>query len=73
MKESNHQNYIRNLENPDTYLSRSAIKSWKSPELVREFFESIAEQLNISSHPDWYRISYDQIRNLGGMWLQFIP
>jgi hypothetical protein len=41
-------------------------KSWKTSELVREYFESITTQLSVSHQEDWYRISRSMIRNLGG-------
>jgi hypothetical protein len=64
--------YIQNKENSELYTPReSLLKSWKSPELVREYFDSIATQLHISNHSDWYRISRLQIGDLGGMCLSF--
>jgi hypothetical protein len=43
-----------------------ANRSWKTPELVSENFESIAKQLHVASPYDWYRISTSQIIDLGG-------
>jgi hypothetical protein len=64
--------YLRNHGNPASYNPRhAALKSWRAPELVREYFESIAKQLQISDYTDWYRISRLQIYDLGGM-LQLI-
>lgn len=40
--------------------------SWKSPELVREYFESLGKQLRIAHFTDWYRISRSQVGLLGG-------
>lgn len=40
--------------------------SWKTPEAVREYFDSVAKQLNISHYTDWYRISRPQILSFGG-------
>jgi hypothetical protein len=57
-----------NHDSPASYYPRQALnKSWKSPELVREYFESIAQQLHISDFSDWYRISRGQIKSLDGM------
>jgi hypothetical protein len=70
IKESFRAKYILNRENPDAYLPRiSEFYSWKSPELVRQYFDSISKQLLINDHNDWYRISRAQIRNIGGMLL----
>jgi hypothetical protein len=44
-----------------------ANKSWKSPELIREYFESIKGTLLIANHTDWYRISRAQLAKLGGV------
>jgi hypothetical protein len=68
MKESMRKYYVKNKENPDTYSPRNSdFKSWKTPELVREYFESLAKLLFISHSTDWYRISRVQICNLGGV------
>lgn len=40
--------------------------SWKTPDLVREYFESVASQLNISTIGDWYRISKKQLDQYKG-------
>jgi hypothetical protein len=56
--------YIKNKENPGPYIRHN--KSWKTPELVRKYFDSIAHLLSVSSYMDWYRISRAQIRQLGG-------
>jgi hypothetical protein len=62
------QFYSRSHQNPDSYLPRRIeVKSWKTPELVREYFESIAKQLHVTDYTDWYRISRPLIDNLGGM------
>jgi hypothetical protein len=67
-KETQRQYRMQQHENPEHFFPRySVIKSWKSPERVREFFESIATQLLISHYTDWYRISRVQIRHLGGL------
>src|SRR5689334_9639565 len=42
------------------------LKSWKTPEVVRDYFESIKSKLHISHYTDWYRISRTQIMELGG-------
>lgn len=68
INESHRQYRLRNHENPIAFLERSqSIKSWKTPHHVRQFFDSIAKQLHISHFTDWYRISRQQIRALGGM------
>jgi hypothetical protein len=60
--------YLRTMESPETYSPRNAaFKSWKSPELVREFFDAIGRQLSISHHTDWYRVSRPQVVKLGGI------
>jgi hypothetical protein len=67
-REWNRKYYFQSIEFPETYVSRDAAnKSWKSPELVREYFESIGKKLGISIHADWYLISRFQLVNLGGV------
>jgi hypothetical protein len=71
-KERATQDYLDTKSNPDDYFPRaSPAKSWKSPELVREYFESIASDLKVSISTDWYRISRPQIVSLGGMFYYF--
>jgi hypothetical protein len=62
-------NYIRHLDDPDSYLARNVtMKSWKTPALVREYFDAVAKQLCIANDSDWYRISRENlIRNFGGV------
>lgn len=43
------------------------LRSWRTPEQVREFFDSIAPRLQIAHHADWYRVSRELICELGGM------
>jgi hypothetical protein len=67
IRDSNRQYRVEHHSNPEIYLPRNIeSKSWKSPELVREYFESIAKQLNISNFSDWYRISRMQVIELEG-------
>jgi hypothetical protein len=66
MKESSDRYRYRANMNPNTFR-RAPLKSWKSPEIVREYFDSIAVQFHIATYTDWYRISSIQIRHLGGM------
>lgn len=61
------QHYLRYHKNPHMYMPRSAAKSWKTPRLVREYFESISGRLLISSQADWYRVSQSQLDSLGGL------
>lgn len=69
-REYGREYHVRKLQNPETYVPRStANKSWKTPELVRAFFDSIAKQLHILEPSDWYRISNYQIIALGGQTL----
>jgi hypothetical protein len=63
--------YVRSLENPNNYSPRYDIKSWKSPEIVREYFESIASLLGVVTHTDWYRVSRPQVGELGGVLQSF--
>jgi hypothetical protein len=73
VREANRKNYIRNKEHPELYFRReNASKSWKTPELVREYFESISKALSITDYTDWYRISFPQVGNLGGMFRSFL-
>lgn len=66
--ESLQQYYVRTHKTPDIYLRRNDfLKSWKSPELVRDYFSSVAGQLQISKHSDWYRVSRGQLCELGGV------
>lgn len=68
IRDSKRRNYLRKLENSDSYRSlNSESKSWKTPETVRSYFDSIAGQLSISDPTDWYRISRVQIRDFGGL------
>jgi hypothetical protein len=66
---SQREYYLQHLANPLTYSPRIAVKSWKSPELVREYFDSIVRQLSISDYSDWYRISRIQLAKLGGIFV----
>lgn len=58
------------IENRCTISSRSDSSghniSWKSSEVVRDYFESIAKDLQIGNFVDWYRISRHQIDTLQG-------
>jgi hypothetical protein len=68
IRDSKRRYRIRNHPNPETYHPRDIqSKSWKSPDLVREFFNSIANQLHISNYNDWYRVSMSQIQSLEGV------
>lgn len=65
---SRRMRYIRQHAKRDAYQPRNgATKSWKTPELVREYLDSIAERLAISTFTDWYRVSREQILALGGL------
>jgi hypothetical protein len=67
IRDVNRQHRVRNHSNPEAYLPRNIeSKSWKSPDLVREYFESITHQLHISNFSDWYRISTEQLKDLEG-------
>lgn len=67
VKEVTRRYRLLNHKSPETYLPRaSPTRSWKSPENVREYFDSIAKQLHITSHSDWYRVSVVQLAQLGG-------
>lgn len=67
IRESNRHYRIENHFNPGTYLPRdSESRSWKTPELVRDYFEAIAKRLHVSEHTDWYRISRATIGKEGG-------
>jgi hypothetical protein len=60
--------YVRNKENPELYSPRETVfKSWKTPAEVREFFESIANDLSVNDFTDWYRVSRAQIFSFGGI------
>jgi hypothetical protein len=68
IKDSSRENYIRQHVHPAVYSPRQAsFKSWKSAATVREYFESISNELSISHFSDWYRVSNLQIRYFGGM------
>lgn len=66
LKEMKRRQYLRNHKKPEAYVARNVTKSWSTPCLVREHFDSLAKQLFVSSHEDWYRISRGQIVSLGG-------
>eukprot|EP01127_Copromyxa_protea_P014851 TRINITY_DN4197_c0_g1_i1.p1 TRINITY_DN4197_c0_g1~~TRINITY_DN4197_c0_g1_i1.p1 ORF type:complete len:722 (+),score=134.76 TRINITY_DN4197_c0_g1_i1:213-2168(+) len=61
-EEINKQRREHRLNNPIPRKTRN----WQTPENVREFFESVGKQLYIAEPSDWYRISRDQLTNLGG-------
>jgi hypothetical protein len=62
------QQYVANKDDPNLYSPRELpTKSWKTPQQVRDYFDSIAQHLCISSHIDWYRISRLQVGALRGM------
>lgn len=66
-RESVRQHYLRNLDNPSAYHPRTTdAYSWKSPALVRQYFETIGKSLSIVQLTDWYRISRRQIDEQGG-------
>jgi hypothetical protein len=53
---------------PDSYVPRTgAVKSWKTPAQVREYFEAISTPLRVAHFTDWYRISRVQIQSLEGV------
>lgn len=65
------QYYFR-TRSPDDYFPReSNDKSWKSPVLIREYFDSVAKDLRVERSDDWYRVSREQIHHLNGMLSQF--
>jgi hypothetical protein len=43
------------------------LQSWKTPEKVIDFLESVAKEHQLKSPSDWYRISTLQIQKMGGM------
>lgn len=56
----------RNHDDPAGYLARSAAaNSWKTPELVRQYFERNVDRLGINNLSDWYRISRIQVNAAG--------
>lgn len=62
-KEYDREYYLQSLESPSDY---SPGKSWKNPATLRGYFESIANEISITTHSDWYRVSRLQIVQLGG-------
>lgn len=50
----------------NSYLVRVDAKSWKTPAIVREYFDATAKQLQIADYSDWYRISRVQMSDIGG-------
>jgi hypothetical protein len=50
----------------NNYPRKTSRKSWKTPEVVRDYFESMKRQLLIVNYTDWYRISRTQLVKLGG-------
>lgn len=78
LRERQRQHYIKKQDTTRNYLPRKKYvvllftvihvsKSWKNQEKVREFLESVKEQLHITDRCDWYRISRVQICEVGGM------
>eukprot|EP01114_Cavostelium_apophysatum_P014087 TRINITY_DN3560_c0_g1_i1.p1 TRINITY_DN3560_c0_g1~~TRINITY_DN3560_c0_g1_i1.p1 ORF type:complete len:697 (-),score=96.12 TRINITY_DN3560_c0_g1_i1:32-2122(-) len=53
---------IRSLERGD----RNPIGFWKATSNQRILFENIAKQLNVNSPQDWYKVTPQQIREVGG-------
>jgi hypothetical protein len=51
-----------NLEPPPLRI----LKSWKTPEEVRKYFEFLGKKLHIDSPDDWYRVGGSQISRIGG-------
>jgi hypothetical protein len=73
LRETMREKYLQNHKTPNSYIPRGAVlKSWKSPNSVRKYFDSIGKELHVSNYEDWYRISRVQIRDLGGMASQFL-
>jgi hypothetical protein len=64
---------IREYHHRDSDIKslRKSRNYWNTPELVREYFESIKGQLLIANHTDWHRISRAQIMKMGGMFLHY--
>ncbi len=58
------KNIEKQIEKNDNYVP---LNSWKTNELIREFFEKIAPVLHINDLSDWYRISREQIIDLKGI------
>jgi hypothetical protein len=48
-------------------------KTWNTPEQVRSFFEEVKKDLHVTKESDWYRISLNQFRSVGGIPLSFSP
>lgn len=46
--------------------SRRVTRSWRTPRLVRDYFDSVASRLHVRNFGDWYRVSSRQIEALHG-------
>jgi hypothetical protein len=64
------ERYFKTQNSRSDYIPRPSnhkpIKSWKSPELIRNFLESIKQELGISEYTDWYRVSRSLVDKFGG-------
>jgi hypothetical protein len=74
LREHRRENYVRlhggdshHLRPPETIATSVLKRSWNCPSSVREFFESLNNELHISTFSDWYRISRSQMYYLGGI------
>jgi hypothetical protein len=59
--------YVGHRSSTGVYAARLSSKSWKTPELVRAYFDSIKGTLLIADYTDWYRVSRTQIAKHGGV------
>jgi hypothetical protein len=41
---------------------------WKDKDHQRKFFDTLATQLNIKTHEDWYKIPAETVYSKGGSW-----
>lgn len=41
--------------------SNSTVEHWKNIEAQREFFDKLAQKLNVNTFEDWYKVKYDDV------------
>jgi hypothetical protein len=65
--------HVKNTKNwpEEKYLKKFGVpriprKSWKTPDDVWLFLESMAKSLQVRDREDWYRVGVAQIAKLGG-------
>lgn len=64
-------NIMKKIQKNSNFIPPPKLKSWKSIESLRNYFESTSRTLHITELSDWYRVSRNQIHETGGIYLLF--